>query len=56
MIKEITLISFTDGHEVSKYDNSYSLDDIQHEIDANGYEWVTMHNIKGHVFITVIEK
>lgn len=51
-----TLVHFNDSHKITEYDNSFSLSDIKHEIEANGYDWVTMHNINGHVLITIIEK
>ena len=51
----IKVIHFNDGHTITTYENE-TIDNVQHDINANGFEWVTMHNIKGEITITVIEK
>lgn len=52
----ITVIHFNTGKVITTYDTDYQLDCVQHDIEGNGYDWVTMHNIKGEITITVIEK
>lgn len=52
----IKIIDFNSNKLITTYDNNFSLSDIEHELQVNGYEWVTMHNIKGEITITVTNK
>lgn len=48
----IKIIDLKDGHLIATYENDTTFDYIQHELIANGYDWVTMHNIHHEITIT----
>ena len=50
----IKIVNFNDGHVIATYENDTCLDYIQHELIANGYDWITMHNIKHEITITAL--